>query len=757
MSRRRMVGVVAVALTCVLLAAACSSDPVAAPPGPTGATSLVDGTVPARGGTVPPAPTIVDGRAGESLDVGTRTISVSPSGAVRLETVSARAAMVTGGDVLILGSVLEGTSLPDPGGLPDGRHLTVVVEGGSSSGLQGAGMTTYGMVTGIKDRATVKAWVSTRPDDVATLALTNHPISGPVFSGPHQSPFACTTVAFGLGPALDADCSAATKYRWYYVGKDKQVHDLPDPKNVPADVDTTNGPGSPDFIVREEKGVINRSNVVIYVLDPSPSGQPASPWASGRTWGRRLVYRFGGGCGSFFGQGQSRTNAFDLELLRKNYAVTTSSLNTFQTSCNSVLSAETTMMVKEHFVEAYGPPDLTIGDGGSGGAIQQLQIAQNYPGLLDGITPSLPFPDVVTLLPSVTDCGLLDQYWPTAAGRTFTDAQQAAVEGFLATKTCDNWNSAFLGVIDPHDGCDPSLVTKTYDKGVRPNGVRCTFQDSNVNIYGRDPITGFARRPLDNVGVQYGLEALRGNTISMEQFLDLNANVGGYDGDGTRQAQRTKGDVEAIKAAYATGQVAEGGGLVDTPILLRNLYTDALGDIHDWFRAFSLRDRLTGADGVLPPNVVIWTAENTNVDLNAALAGEASLGNEPVFAMDTWLTAARGDGSVRPSLEALTKSRPNQAHDRCVLNGRITYGDRVFDTGPCHDFFVLHGDARTAAGAPRRNDILKCELMPIDVNAYGTPLTDAQAARLGIIFPDGVCDWSKPGVGQVPLTTWPTF
>jgi hypothetical protein len=31
-------------------------------------------------------------------------------------------------------------------------------------------------------------------------------------------------------------------------------------------------------------------------------------------------------------------------------------------------------------------------------------------------------------------------------------------------------------------------------------------------------------------------------------------------------------------------------------------------------------------------------------------------------------------------------------------------------------------------------------------------------ARLGTIFAGGVCDWSKPGVGQVPNTsTWLSF
>ena len=37
-----------------------------------------------------------------------------------------------------------------------------------------------------------------------------------------------------------------------------------------------------------------------------------------------------------------------------------------------------------------------VSGGGSGGAIQQHTTANNYPGLLDAITPILSFPDVVS-------------------------------------------------------------------------------------------------------------------------------------------------------------------------------------------------------------------------------------------------------------------------------------------------------------------------------------------------------------------------
>src|SRR5678816_2367188 len=51
--------------------------------------------------------------------------------------------------------------------------------------------------------------------------------------------------------------------------------------------------------------------------------------------------------------------------------------------------------------------------------------------------------------------------------------------------------------------------------------------DDLVNIYGTDA-TGYARSPWDNVGVQYGLQALHDGKITPAQFLDLNANVGSW-------------------------------------------------------------------------------------------------------------------------------------------------------------------------------------------------------------------------------------
>jgi hypothetical protein len=49
---------------------------------------------------------------------------------------------------------------------------------------------------------------------------------------------------------------------------------------------------------------------------------------------------------------------------------------------------------------------------------------------------------------------------------------------------------------------------------------------------------GFANRPLDTVGIQYGLKALMNGLITPAQFVDLNAKVGGHDIDYNAQPNR---------------------------------------------------------------------------------------------------------------------------------------------------------------------------------------------------------------------------
>ena len=134
-----------------------------------------------------------------------------------------------------------------------------------------------------------------------------------------------------------------------------------------------------------------------------------------------MIYTFGGGCaGGWYHQGTGTGGVDDDAMLREGYAVASASLNVFGNNCNDLLAAETMMMVKEHFIETYGPPRFTIGWGCSGGSYQAHQIGDNYPGLLDGIIVGCSFPDVGYTSISVHSFGarLMYHYFEHAAVRS---------------------------------------------------------------------------------------------------------------------------------------------------------------------------------------------------------------------------------------------------------------------------------------------------------------------------------------------------
>ena len=409
------------------------------------------------------------------------------------------------------------------------------------------------------------------------------------------------------------------------------------------------------------------------------------------------------------------------------------------------------MMVKEHFIETVGLPRWTIGQGGSGGAIQQHLIAQNYPGLLDALNPLVSFPDAVTIAPGVLDCGLLTEFWRTEAGAGFTDDQQLAVHGHGSLGACGAWLETFVPAVDPTIGCAAAVPRKMiYDPYVNPSGARCSLQDANVNLFGRDA-QGDALRPLDNVGVEYGRSALEAGTITVDQFLDLNENIGGYDIDGRFVPERMAADPEVIESSYRTGRVLHGdSALADVPIIDVDLYSDLTFDIHDRFRLFSVRDRLEGPDGDAEQRSrVIWTREGGDLT-NLVTSPLPTV--EMVGLLIEWLEGTT-DGT--PVAEA----RPATVTDDCETDEIRIEGDEVYETqNECTTTFPIHGDPRTAAGAPRGNDIIKCALRPVDVESYGVPFNDAQTARLARIFPSGTCDWETAGQGQSPLAgTWLSY
>ena len=327
-----------------------------------------------------------------------------------IRVLSGRPDMVTAGNALIGITATRNADTSRLRMLLDGTDVTDVFRPSSRGDLAG-------LVDGLEGASELRL-VDGDGVPVDTLSLVNHPVEGPVFSGPHQTPFICETGTFELvsgetlGVPLDDACSIERRIDYAYRSiEDGELRPLADPATPPADLATTTtltGAIVP-YIVRVETGTINRAVYQISMLHAPGTDAEPSPWTVPPGWNGRLVYVFGGGCvNGWFRQGDRTGGVTDDWMLRQGYAVASSSLNVFGHNCNDVLAAETMMMVKERFIEGYGVPRYTIGWGCSGGAYQNHQIADNYPGLLDGIIPGCSFPDVgFGTIPMVSDARLL--------------------------------------------------------------------------------------------------------------------------------------------------------------------------------------------------------------------------------------------------------------------------------------------------------------------------------------------------------------
>src|SRR4029453_3179927 len=321
---------------------------------------------------------------------------------------------------------------------------------------------------------------------------------------------------------------------------------------------------------------------------------------------------------------------------------------------NLVLGAETAIMTKERFIEGYGVPRYTVGVGGSGGAIQQYVYAQRHPGvIIDAAIPQYSYPDMVTQAIHVADCELLEHYMDVTDGanaKWATWPNRTWIEGFNASATWRNPNPA--GALGSRDGVTggrgrlpPALKphfggggagSQFYDPGVMA-AVKWTHWDGLRNVYGVDA-DGYAKVPWDNVGVQYGLKALKDGNLTAAEFLKLNATVGSWknskdmvqegcrffppfgcpppppafwgrrnmrlspDG-GLTPAPRREGNMDAANAAYTSGIVFRGD--IDIPVIDWRHYLEHRLDMHNSHQSFASRKRMLNFDGDAS-NQVIW-------------------------------------------------------------------------------------------------------------------------------------------------------
>ena len=684
--------------------------------------------------------------AGTTTSIGAGAVapaSAQEAGDVRLEVLSGRPDLVSSGDALVEVVLPPGASASGLSVEVGGRDVT-----GAFRSRDGR---LVGLVDGLPNGPTT---LTARLADGrgATLQVVNHPKGGPVFTGPQISPWFCNTEDSELGAALDEQCNAPTSVTYVYrsTNPSRSGFQPYDPAAPPSDVATTTtdeGKQVP-YVVRNERGTLNRS-----VYDIALLWDPSKPSEAQDAWNHKLGYTFGGGCSPNHQQTDNSGAVLDDVYLKRGFAVATAGLNVLGNNCNVAVSAETVTMVKERLTERYGEIRYTIGTGCSGGSIQQNVIAAQYPGLLDGIQPSCTYPDNWTTGLEVLDCSILLAYFD--GGGTIAPAQRPAVLGQQSEGPCRSWREAFgfdRSISDPTIGCNglvlgPAQPTYqrpdyVYDPVENPAGTRCTNQDYHRNVLGL-MADGKAPPIFDNTGVQYGLKALQSREITPAQFLDLNARVGGFDIDMNRQEGRSAGDPAAIATLHRTGLINDGQQLANVPII--DLRGHDNYEIHTDYNSYVLRDRLQRANGT-SANHVIFTA-------NTPLVVPRGVAEEALVLMDQWLAAMEADTSSDPLSAKVLRNRPAAAVDSCFINE-----EKFTDPTVCRTAFPYYAAPRIAAGGPFTNDNMKCQLRPVDPTEYGGTLSPDELERLKDIFPDGVCDFTRPGVGQQDAAaTWHTY
>ncbi|MEA2428648.1 MAG: hypothetical protein QOF37_2276, partial [Thermoleophilaceae bacterium] len=225
----------------------------------------------------------------------------------------------------------------------------------------------------------------------ARIALVDHPIGGPLFSGPQLHPWTCQTSAH------DAQCNEPASFKYLYKSSDPSKTGLQpyDPANPPSDVATTTtdrGVTVP-FIVRVETGYMDRDQYQVAALF-----QPGKRWtalAPQKQFDHKLLITHGVSCGVDYQTGTAPdvTSGAAETALGRGFATMSTALDYSGHNCNLPVQAESLVMAKEHLTKTYGTLRYTIGTGCSGGSLAEQWIANAYPGVYQGILPTCSFPD----------------------------------------------------------------------------------------------------------------------------------------------------------------------------------------------------------------------------------------------------------------------------------------------------------------------------------------------------------------------------
>jgi hypothetical protein len=670
------------------------------------------------------------------LSLGAFPLPGRAAGDVVIHVLSNRADLIAGGNALVAIELPAGTDPATVGvDLNGGTDVTGAFDVRANGRFEG-------LVTGLANGTNVLT--ATLPGPLgASITITSHPIGGPVLAGPQIQPWTCAT------GALDAQCNRAPVYTWRYkpaTGGSLQTYD---PDNPPASSQiaqtTTDQNVTVPYIVRVETGVIDRDEYRVAVL--FQPGQPWAPWASQPQWNHKLVITHGASCDTGYAQG-SAPDVLNETALSRGFAVMSNALDNSGHNCNIVTQGESLIMTKEHVIETLGEIRYTIGSGCSGGSLVQQQLANAYPGLYQGITPQCSYPDAWSSAMQYEDYNLMLKYFrdPSkwAPGVVWDAASIGAVIGHPNPANPITFTTVIPDSGSPsRNPCPGVPQAQVYNAQTNPNGVRCTLYDYMVNVFGRVPNSTWATAPWDNVGVQFGLRPLLAGKITPQQFIDINAKIGGFDLDHNLTPGRSAGDLFAVAAAYRSGAINTASNLDQVAII--DLRGPDPGAFHDVYRTYAVRARLEREHG-RTDNQVLWRGF-------VPLLGDVNYVAQSIIAIDSWLAAVEADGRAVPLADKIVEDKPASVTERCTDGAGVELPAAV-----CDAVVQSYTTPRIEAGMPFTDDVMKCALRPMQRSDYYPVIfTDTQWAQLTAAFPGGVCDYSLPGTEQQDTVPWQTY
>ncbi|WP_179999992.1 DUF6351 family protein [Acinetobacter sp. YH12239] len=606
------------------------------------------------------------------------------------------------------------------------------------------------------------------PNAIQNLYLKNFSTTGPLLSGPQINPWTCTN------GSTDLFCRKPVQYNYYYrnlVGTLQTYNpEKPPSAGLISKIKTDTGVEVP-FIIREEVGYQNRDEYRFAVLF-----NPNQPWTALNPqpqFNNKLLVTHGQSCGNDYQSATAPTVVatstsilpdITIKALGKGYGVMSTALSNSGHNCNLAIQAESIIMAKERFIEQYGTLDYTIGQGCSGGALASQWVANAYPGVYQGLLVTCSFPDAWSTASQFADYHIMINYFKTAEGRSFLPHQINHIQGHISEINGYVSELAQFDVARPNTICSGISETQLYNATSNPNGTRCSIQEAAVNLLGLrnptevDPNTqqlrqiwspvenqrniGFANLPIDNVGVQYGLQTLFDGVINAEKFVLLNERLGGVDIDINPISERLYATEQGLKNAYRTGLINVANNLDQVAIIDCRGPDPAI--FHDAYRAFAIRARLDKAHGH-HNNQLLYGGDTIMIgDLKCL---EISFDD-----MNQWLDRVKNDTSNLPLPQKLTRNKVN-LNDSCITLGTIRR------SGFCNNLRVpVYKTPRMVAGDQISTYANKCKLQPLTRRLYpNINFTDEQWTRLQKVFPDGVCDYTQDPVGFGKTYPWLTY